>query len=752
MSLCPKVLSVLLGIASLLLATEGDIEWVSSYGFGGAGEVIYDYSGERAFLASGAGVYILDVSDFSSPEIISADINTASRVDYMLHRGSNLIIALKSNEFQPWDIGWSPRRLTSYKLDAYPRFMKLHQNYLYVIQGDNTLDIFYIISLANPRLITSLDFDTMVLSFDVYAYTGYIALNDGKVEIVDLQNPYEPTVVDSIVFTGNALKVRVEEDYLIVLLDSGELRLYDLHEPANPEYISSYTLDTLPNHISFFENIIHLAFASGRILTLEIDDSDNFQFSASCTTEVDISSLAASPSVLLAGDTIDQQLNLITPSCSLLATFPTPGLAPLFVKQGYFVHLFYPDVGKLLFLDMRSPEDYYIISQIDNLPSAELLASHQNYSWLAGEKLYLIDFTNHWEPILVDSFNLLNSPTQLEVNENLMVAADTDGIKLIDVTEPLSPSQISVLPVSGNVVDLKLSENFLLVAIEDEGVKIYDVETPSEPSLVETIAMDGIFAVQVDPPYILVGNYSSGLNLFRIRSDGLVECQNMYVIPPYKFAMDYPLIWVHKAPLLKLYSFLSSDSFALANSCSIWTNPNRMRADSTFLYFNTTYTGLQFYRYTGSIAPYSQSVSLNTGWNLISIPISATISVEGFPRFIIPPTYYYSPDARRYNPVSTLEDGKGYWILSREDTSLVFSGIPSTELNSVLLPGWNMVGCASGTIPLSDLTDISDSIIPPVYEYRDRRYFSVDLLFPGKGYWVLSTDTVNININTGDSR
>jgi S-layer protein (TIGR01567 family) len=84
--------------------------------------------------------------------------------------------------------------------------------------------------------------------------------------------------------------------------------------------------------------------------------------------------------------------------------------------------------------------------------------------------------------------------------------------------------------------------------------------------------------------------------------------------------------------------------------------------------------------YSPEQSPYSYTMALLQGWNLVSTPIipdNADVnSIFDSNEEVIVPVYTWSTTNRQYYEVSEIELGKGYWVLALNDTNVAFSGTP----------------------------------------------------------------------------
>jgi len=84
--------------------------------------------------------------------------------------------------------------------------------------------------------------------------------------------------------------------------------------------------------------------------------------------------------------------------------------------------------------------------------------------------------------------------------------------------------------------------------------------------------------------------------------------------------------------------------------------------------------------YTSGPPPYSYTMTLLQGWNLVSTPIEPDYpdvdTIFGSNEDMLIPIYTWSTTNKQYYEVSEIELGKGYWVLALNDTQVIFSGTP----------------------------------------------------------------------------
>jgi hypothetical protein len=236
----------------------------------------------------------------------------------------------------------------------------------------------------------------------------------------------------------------------------------------------------------------------------------------------------------------------------------------------------------------------------------------------------------------------------------------------------------------------------------------------------------------------------------------------------YNVSEEMKVGWVNVAPLFQIVTISTSNI----------TNLN-------FTNQNFTIVG------PSNISNYS--ISLKSGWNLISIPLNLTSwilgdeSAVGNPLNVTPANSLSS--IYRYNTTSelfeksdhftdwgwwpatgsesfiTLEPGRGYWVMTQQDCNLTFTGTAPSDLDIPLDTSWNLIGwysmneaglgeeAVAGTplnvTPSNSLTSIyryntTSALFEKSDHFLDWGWWpatgseSFIDLEPGRGYWVIA--------------
>ena len=159
--------------------------------------------------------------------------------------------------------------------------------------------------------------------------------------------------------------------------------------------------------------------------------------------------------------------------------------------------------------------------------------------------------------------------------------------------------------------------------------------------------------------------------------------------------------------------------------------------------------GPYIYRYDFQApAQITRTISLNTGWNMISMPVDAEndSAIVNFPllqgnAFGFNVSYY---------PAYTLQNGYGYWVKYPSADSVSITGVYIESIGfNVPSPGWTMIGSVSDALGLSSLYTIpAGCITGSVYKFENNTYQIADSLKSGIGYWIKLTQPCNVIIDS----
>ncbi len=129
----------------------------------------------------------------------------------------------------------------------------------------------------------------------------------------------------------------------------------------------------------------------------------------------------------------------------------------------------------------------------------------------------------------------------------------------------------------------------------------------------------------------------------------------------------------------------------------------------------------------------NRSVSLHSGWNLVSVPIGAKNWGMGdiFPNSVT--AFSYSGG---YQAVSTMAFGAGYWVNCSSSGTANITGEPFPSDTIAVASGWNLIGSTFSAVSTTSIQQIPSSIVSSYYFSYSNGYKSTTTISSGQGIWV----------------
>ncbi|NOY79885.1 MAG: SUMF1/EgtB/PvdO family nonheme iron enzyme, partial [Kiritimatiellaeota bacterium] len=172
--------------------------------------------------------------------------------------------------------------------------------------------------------------------------------------------------------------------------------------------------------------------------------------------------------------------------------------------------------------------------------------------------------------------------------------------------------------------------------------------------------------------------------------------------------------------------------FSDANGNGVYDPDEDVWREAPYASFTTASTGIQ-----------QVAIDVTVGWNLISTPlepIAVDVPPAVAPRFS---AWKWNRTAARYEPVSRLEPGRGYWFFADAEAQIIVTGYAPEDPRVFVYPGWNLTGVIT---PVRNLDPAN--LYLPIYWWDGTGYVGEDethaiqlRLF--RGYWIKVPDTVS---------
>lgn len=172
-----------------------------------------------------------------------------------------------------------------------------------------------------------------------------------------------------------------------------------------------------------------------------------------------------------------------------------------------------------------------------------------------------------------------------------------------------------------------------------------------------------------------------------------------------------------------------------------------MKKQSSFSLSNANVTTL-FIKHTNEI---DVLVQAGSGWNMISVPLlAADMRVQAlFQESAASSAFTYD---NGFVPVSTLENGVGYWLKFSGQGSFSLSGYPVDIQEIPLNAGWNMIGGFEQNVDVALISSEPPGLIISDFFGFEKGYQLATSLAPAKGYWVKASQAGKLILKNGQAK
>ncbi|MBF0094465.1 MAG: DUF4347 domain-containing protein, partial [Alphaproteobacteria bacterium] len=142
-----------------------------------------------------------------------------------------------------------------------------------------------------------------------------------------------------------------------------------------------------------------------------------------------------------------------------------------------------------------------------------------NYAYVADDRagLRVIDISNPVSPSLLGTYDTPGYASGVVVNGTYAYVADLNrGLQVINISNPASPSLAGSYGTSGNTFSVAVSGNYAYVADASSGLRVINISNPASPSLVTTYDTSGSArGVVISGNYVYVADDTEGLRVIR---------------------------------------------------------------------------------------------------------------------------------------------------------------------------------------------------------------------------------------------
>ncbi len=427
---------------------SSNVSFVGNWPFGSCYTAAIDTIRNLAFVGSGGGVYIANISNPTAPVKISEKIHTRGTVLDLFYTPINkrLYIGDEIGGVEIWDVGdtLNPLKLAECSNLENAHGIRVVDSFAFVADK-NGLEIINVKDMGNIFTVGVYnDTSGAVSEFTIRDTLCYIADVDAGLKIVNISNPANPKEVGSYDTPGYACGVTVV-DTLAYIGDLNSLRVIDVKDPTNPQEVGYY-------HKTFsFEYGIAITGHYGYIMSIN----------SSWINIVDISDPTSIQDVkdYEAGAWILNEIRII----DTLA----------YISDGD---------GEMRIFNISDPVNPVEIGCYDTPGYASDITVSGSYAYIADRSsgFYIVDISNNLNPYEVGYDSIFRLPNNVFKSDTLIYMT-TGNLSIINVSDPANPKEIKYYNTPGGANGIFVLDTFAYVSDGDSGIRIINVSNPSSP-------------------------------------------------------------------------------------------------------------------------------------------------------------------------------------------------------------------------------------------------------------------------------
>ena len=428
-----------------------NVDFIGNWPFGSAYAIACDSARHIAFCGSGGGVFILDATDPSNPQIISDRVRTMGIVNGMFYDASleRLYIACGVAGLEIWDI---QNTYDPFKLGDCPTL--------------NAGNVFVADSLA------------------------LIADDSWGLRIIDVSDPTDPQEIGHYNTPGRAFGVCAEDSFAYVADWIYDLRVIDISDPSNPQEISYCPLPGMCQSVLVSNSYAYVTCGSAGLRIVDISDPyapwvTGYYDTPGLASELYLSDTIA---YLADGEADLRIINVSDPSSpQQISYYDTPASVYGVHVMGACAYLANAN-GGLKIVDVSDPANPQGIGQYDTPENAEGIVVSGNYAYLAdGEAgLQIIDVSDVFQPQHIGYYNTPGYANDIFIAGSDVYIADANSMRIYDVSDPGNPQELGFLGAPGSYFTGKIFVSGIYAYISDflifnDVMRIINVSNPASP-------------------------------------------------------------------------------------------------------------------------------------------------------------------------------------------------------------------------------------------------------------------------------
>jgi len=472
---------------------------------------------DYAYIAAG-GLKIVDISNPLSPVEVWNDADNTTGLDV---DGIYLFDAAGLNGLKIFDISdpTSPIELGVWNTGLNIKDVAVNGNYAYLATRFSGLRV---IDISDPTNPVEMGFWDLATVHKVKVKGNYVY--DAQMHVIDISDPTSPVSVAFKSIGGSDLNIEGNKIYVADTYQG--LRVFDITNPASPEELIYYPTKGYVNDVAVVDDYAFVAAEYGGFHILEVSDP-------------------SSPATLAYHDEyslgVDARMDNEYNYHAYIAGWGIRGMDLLAYPPYY-------DLSEMGYSESSLYTENITVEEVDDYLHCFVgcihngLIWHCAYEWcfglplddpfypgtsihetiVDGEYVYFASDDGFLITQMADIENPVGQYSTydcwgLDINDNYAyTAAYYEGLRILDISNPTSPSEIGHYNTGGRAVDVEVSGSFAYVADMEGGLRVIKISNPTTPVEVGYYDTENnaCRVVIADDGKIYLANMNTGLYIF----------------------------------------------------------------------------------------------------------------------------------------------------------------------------------------------------------------------------------------------
>ena len=371
-----------------------------------------------------------------------------------------------------------------------------------------------------PHWIGQLETDLPAWDIVVEEGLAYLAVRSGGVVVVDVSDPEHPVQIGGTGGTANADKLVKAGPYLFVADGSGRaVHVLDVSDPTAPYAVTQVPTGIYPKGLAVAGDYLYVAVQNDGVLVFDIGDP-------TAPLELVTLPVVSAYNVNVAAGLlyVNSALNgldiydLVDPAVpSLVTRVQVPNMEETWDTAVLGDNAYVVGPYGMWVLDVSDPAETSVVETSSWWARDIMIAG--DLAYLSRTGVEILDLTDPEHPMPVTylsepSLNALSWVRSVSVDLGMVfAAADDAGLMVGDVQLAAAPPRTTALGLPTAAERLRPWNNYVLIADRTEGLLVVDVTDPESPDLVGTLASEDARAVIGDGDLAYLADGGDGLKI-----------------------------------------------------------------------------------------------------------------------------------------------------------------------------------------------------------------------------------------------